>query len=63
MARIKIKDLPKDKKISDEEMKRVRGGLSRGFSIPYLKFRTFSPSGALFGPGLYMEEEEEEIQA
>ncbi len=62
MARIKIKDLPKDKKISDEEMKRVRGGLSRGFAIPYLKTRTFSPSGALFGPGLYMEEDEEAVQ-
>jgi len=28
MARIKIKDLPKDMKISAEEMKRVKGGLS-----------------------------------
>ncbi len=26
MARIKIKDLPKDKKISKEEMERVKGG-------------------------------------
>ena len=27
MARIKIKDLPKDMKISKEEMKRIMGGL------------------------------------
>lgn len=26
MARIKIKDLPRDKKISKEEMKKIRGG-------------------------------------
>ena len=30
MARIKIKDLPKDMKISTEEMKRVHGGGSGG---------------------------------
>ncbi|MBW1710486.1 MAG: hypothetical protein JRG97_12835 [Deltaproteobacteria bacterium] len=28
MAKIKIKDLPKDKKISKEEMKKVTGGLA-----------------------------------
>jgi hypothetical protein len=28
MARIKIKDLPRDMKISAEEMKRVRGGIA-----------------------------------
>lgn len=28
MARIKIKDLPKDMKISAEEMKRVKGGFT-----------------------------------
>jgi len=28
MARIKIKDLPKDQKISEEEMKHVLGGLA-----------------------------------
>ncbi len=28
MARIKIKDLPKDKKISREEMKKVLGGFN-----------------------------------
>ena len=27
MAKIKILDLPKDKKISDEEMKKVLGGM------------------------------------
>jgi hypothetical protein len=27
MAKIKIKDLPKDYKISEDEMKRIRGGL------------------------------------
>ena len=27
MTRIKIKDLPKDKTVSDEELKNVRGGL------------------------------------
>jgi len=26
MAKIKIKDLPKDYKITDDEMKRIRGG-------------------------------------
>jgi hypothetical protein len=28
MARIKIKDLPKDRKITKEEMKRIHGGIS-----------------------------------
>jgi len=28
MARIKIKDLPRDKKITREEMKRILGGIS-----------------------------------
>ena len=28
MARIKIKDLPKDMKISADEMKRVKGGIT-----------------------------------
>ena len=28
MARIKIKDLPRDKKITKEEMKRIQGGIS-----------------------------------
>ena len=28
MARIKIKDLPRDKKITKEEMKRILGGIS-----------------------------------
>jgi hypothetical protein len=27
MAKIKIKDLPKDYKITEDEMKRIRGGL------------------------------------
>jgi len=27
MARIKIKDLPKDQKVSKEEMKKIRGGI------------------------------------
>ena len=27
MAKIKIKDLPKDYKISEDEMKRIKGGL------------------------------------
>ena len=27
MARIKIKDLPKDLKVSKEELKRIRGGI------------------------------------
>lgn len=35
MARIKIKDLPKDRKISKAEMKRVTGGLiTGGLNIP-----------------------------
>ncbi|MBW2092594.1 MAG: type VI secretion system tube protein Hcp [Deltaproteobacteria bacterium] len=32
MARLKIKDLPKDQKISKEELKRIRGGAA------YIKF-------------------------
>jgi len=28
MARIKIKDLPRDRKISKEEMKKIHGGLA-----------------------------------
>ena len=34
MPRIKIKDLPRDKKISKEEMKRVMGGYSVNLVSP-----------------------------
>ncbi len=41
MPRIKIKDLPKGKKISKEEMKKVMGGLGNlgtiGYPINYFK--------------------------
>ena len=39
MARIKIKDLPKDMKITKEEMKRIQGGISSEpvYFQPYLK--------------------------
>ncbi len=43
MARIKIKDLPKDMKISKEEMKKVVGGAL----IPYDRLRPFSTSASL----------------
>ncbi len=43
MARIKIKDLPKDQKITKEELKRIYGGLADPrptpiFSNPLLKW-------------------------
>ena len=38
MARIKIKDLPKDMKITKEELKRVRGGA----------YEFYYPSGVTF---------------
>jgi len=34
MAKIKIKDLPKDYKITEDEMKRIRGGLLLTSSEP-----------------------------
>ena len=40
MARIKIKDLPKDKTISEEELKNVQGGLKIApsyYNLPGLK--------------------------
>jgi hypothetical protein len=37
MARIKIKDLPKDRKISKEEMKKIKGGV---IVNPTLKFKS-----------------------
>jgi hypothetical protein len=47
MARIKVKDLPKDTKISKDEMKRVKGGLlttsilfGKVESAPDIKFTT-----------------------
>jgi len=43
MAKIKIKDLPKNAKISKSEMKNVKGGLYRISS--YGRIGTFSPSG------------------
>ncbi|MBN1292911.1 MAG: hypothetical protein JXB48_13805 [Candidatus Latescibacteria bacterium] len=33
MARIKILDLPKDKKISRAEMKKIRGAMSRNYML------------------------------
>ena len=43
MARIKIKDLPRDKKISKEEMKKVMGGFN-----PQPE-----PPGRFYGAGIY----------
>jgi hypothetical protein len=37
MARIKIKDLPKDQKVSKEEMKKIKGGV---IVNPTLKFKS-----------------------
>jgi len=37
MARIKVKDIPKDQKISKDELKRIRGGAA------YIKIDVFSP--------------------
>jgi hypothetical protein len=58
MARIKIKDLPKDRKITKEEMKKVFGGLLLKPSSPTLQSPTKIDSEkqvmvTLFGSGLY----------
>ncbi|MBN1293891.1 MAG: hypothetical protein JXB48_18770 [Candidatus Latescibacteria bacterium] len=42
MARIKITDIPKDQKISKDELKRIRGGavdmfLTTRYNLPFLK--------------------------
>jgi hypothetical protein len=42
MARIKFNDLPKDQKISKEELKRIRGGvLYTSPSVRYFKSREY----------------------
>ena len=45
MARIKIKDLPKDMKVSKEEMRKIRGGLlSMTYSAVYLPISASYPT-------------------
>jgi len=34
MAKIKIKDLPEDAKISEEELRKIRGGLTLAYTRP-----------------------------
>ncbi len=34
MAKIKIKDLPEDAKISEEELRKIRGGLTLAYTKP-----------------------------
>ena len=41
MARIKIKDLPKNKKISKEEMKKVFGGFNPQPEPPAITFNDY----------------------
>ena len=67
MARIKIKDLPKQTEITDEEMKKVFGGLSlyswRQTSLSSRQWTARAPSAGLLGPGTVMQsEEDEEVQ-
>jgi hypothetical protein len=53
MPRIKITDLPRDKKISREEMKMVMGGMSydpRLLKIPLKEFLALKPEDR---PGAY----------
>ena len=38
MARIKIKDLPKDMKVSREEMKKIRGGYTMIYRSPLTSY-------------------------
>ena len=38
MARIKVKDIPKDQKISKDELKRIRGGAA------FIKIDVFTPT-------------------
>ena len=54
MARIKIKDLPKDSKVSKEEMKKVFGGLLTQPSFTSAKTRiSFDPQPEPPGYGTY----------
>jgi len=39
MPRLKIKDLPKDQKISKEEMRKVLGGLKGDFTFYYINIK------------------------
>lgn len=45
MARIKVKDIPKDQKISKDELKRIRGGgaFAKYDGITYLQGTTVIP--------------------
>ena len=52
MARIKIKDLPKDRKISKEEMRKVVGGAFGGTST-YSFNPTLSPVASPFDEGYF----------
>jgi hypothetical protein len=55
MARIKIKDLPKDMKISGSELKAIRGGVKRGPAGIIIESGSFQsnlmlPLGRYFAP-------------
>ena len=43
MVRIKIKDLPKDKKISPDELRQVRGGIGMSFDPTMFTQATQAP--------------------
>lgn len=47
MAKIKIKDLPKDQKISSEEMRKVHGGLTSLGSLTSFDAASIMPSRTL----------------
>ena len=49
MARIKIKDLPKDMKVSKDEMRKIMGGLELGLRSSII---TYSASPPTFGTPL-----------
>ena len=43
MAKIKIKDLTKEQKISSEEMKAIRGGIIGDMGMPRFSYVSISP--------------------
>ena len=55
MAKIKIDDLPEDKKISKEEIKRVMGGVVPG-PLPY---PLYDPKSSIYLRGDYNLEQKE----
>ncbi len=53
MAKIKIKDLPEDAKISEEELRKIRGGLTLAYTKPMIlkddpRLRSIQWSGSPF---------------